>query len=285
MNKPTDQSMNQPMKKTISDEQLILLYYGEHDDPQLAAVVAASPELSARLQALGDALAVLDQVPVAGEESFDVHALWMKLQPHLVAEPSHHRAASKRWRQWLNALRQPRLSLAGLASVLAVAALAFWLGGRHVTAPSPLMAGDAWRGAALEVFLVQHLNESERWLTHAANRSAGQTLEHQGSVGDVLDPVWTESLLHRNRLYRITAANTGQQMVAQVLSDFESVLLQTANQPVATARVVNPQPQIERVLFRVRVLNRQVFRVRVLNRQAAARHTPTRGKDHVDQTI
>ena len=33
--------------KTITNDDLVLLYYGENDDPGLAAKVAASPELSA----------------------------------------------------------------------------------------------------------------------------------------------------------------------------------------------------------------------------------------------
>ena len=36
----------------ITDEELVLLYYGEHDDPTLASRVAESEELSARFDAL-----------------------------------------------------------------------------------------------------------------------------------------------------------------------------------------------------------------------------------------
>jgi len=38
--------------KLISDDDLTLLYYGEHDDPEFAAKVARSKELSARFDAL-----------------------------------------------------------------------------------------------------------------------------------------------------------------------------------------------------------------------------------------
>ena len=44
----------------ITDEELVLLYYGEHDDPTLASRVAESEELSARFDALCAELKLAD---------------------------------------------------------------------------------------------------------------------------------------------------------------------------------------------------------------------------------
>ena len=46
--------------KTIRDDDLVLLYYGEHEDPTLARRVAADPELSRRFQRLSTELATLE---------------------------------------------------------------------------------------------------------------------------------------------------------------------------------------------------------------------------------
>ena len=47
--------------KPISDDDLVLLYYGEHEDPGLAARVASDEELSRRFDAIGAELGQLDR--------------------------------------------------------------------------------------------------------------------------------------------------------------------------------------------------------------------------------
>ena len=55
----------------MTDNDLILLYYGEHDDPMLARRVANSPELSARFEALCAELKKVDNfVPPERSEDF-----------------------------------------------------------------------------------------------------------------------------------------------------------------------------------------------------------------------
>ena len=44
----------------ITDEDLTLLFYGEHEDSNLPAMVAKSEELSARFDALSDELRLAD---------------------------------------------------------------------------------------------------------------------------------------------------------------------------------------------------------------------------------
>ena len=55
---------------TITDDDLTLLFYGEHDDPALAAIVAESEELSVRFDTLSAELKLADNYvpPSRGED-------------------------------------------------------------------------------------------------------------------------------------------------------------------------------------------------------------------------
>jgi len=111
--------------KKISDDDLTLLYYGEQNDPALAASVAASPELTARFDAL---TAELDRVDgfVPPERGDDYGAdVWRRISPRLATE---RKKPAELWKALRSMLGQPRFSLAGALSLALVAGLAFMLG-------------------------------------------------------------------------------------------------------------------------------------------------------------
>ncbi|MGB5290495.1 MAG: hypothetical protein WBN41_03495, partial [Lysobacterales bacterium] len=111
--------------RQITDEDLTLLYYGEHDDPALAVKVAESEALSARYDALCDELKLADayQPPQRGD---DYGAeVWQRISSQLGEEDTK---STGRISGWLASLVQPRFSLAGALSVVLVAALAFTIG-------------------------------------------------------------------------------------------------------------------------------------------------------------
>ena len=67
----------------MTDNDLIELYYGEHDDPMLARTVANSPELSARFEALCAELKKIDTfVPPERGEDFGAR-IWRQITPKL----------------------------------------------------------------------------------------------------------------------------------------------------------------------------------------------------------
>jgi len=100
--------------KHITDDDLTLLFYGEHEDLALAATVAESEELSARFDALCSELRLADNfVPPHRGDDYGAD-VWQKISPHLDGE----RVDSKsRIRTWLASFSQPRFSLAGALSI------------------------------------------------------------------------------------------------------------------------------------------------------------------------
>lgn len=242
---------NRPAKTpTISDEALILLYYGEADDPQLAIQVAQDPALRARFERLCATLACLDEVPVPESDSAQLALRWARLVPQLAAIPPA-RSPLQRLHAWLI---QPRWSLASAASLLLVAVFSFWLGGRWMQ-PDGIEPDTLQLGAelALESYLTRHLSDAERWLSHLNN------------LEQAPDAQWTASLLRDNRIVQIRLQDSslrlslaqGNQLLP-LLQRLEQELLIAANPgPLATAATANSQRHLQRLLFQLRVINQQ----------------------------
>jgi hypothetical protein len=213
---------------TISDDDLLLLYYGEHDDPGLGARVAADSNLTRRFEALRRELAVLDahEIPDPGAD-FGART-WQALAPRL-APPRKTRRA------WLDGLLRPRVSIAGLAALALVAILGFVLG-QQSAAP---VAIDAAR--LLEVRVSEHLGDAEVLLTQLANG---------GPIG-ARESELAAALVVSNRIYRRAAEAAKRRALAELLTDLERPLIQLANAPELGVSVN------ESLLFQVRVQARQ----------------------------
>ena len=85
--------------KPISDDDLVLLYYGEHEDPGLAARVAGDENLSRRFDAIGTELGQLDRyAPPPRDEDYGA-ATWQAISARLWSSgylPGEHAATSLR---------------------------------------------------------------------------------------------------------------------------------------------------------------------------------------------
>lgn len=244
--------------KMITDEDLTLLYYGEHEDPALAVTVAESAELSARYEALCAELKLADayQPPLRGD---DYGAeVWQRISAHLDGETS---GTWNRLGQWLASFVQPRFSLAGALSIALVAALAFMLGrnGGPVAGndpePSTGMAGvtavDINSDRLLNHSVTAHLEQINILLTQFVNTSETSADE----TGHVTD------LLVANRLYRQAAAAQGDQKLAAFLADLEPLLIELAYQAQTGSAATRERMRQEvenGLLFRVRVMNQQL---------------------------
>jgi len=244
--------------KHITDEDLTLLYYGEHEDPALAAVVAASEELSARYDALCAELKLADayQPPLRGD---DYGAeVWQKISPRLVTESA---SPGSRLKDWLATLLQPRFSLAGALSIALVAALAFVLGRNGgplpVTDPAAPSSVAALSGVGvnsgrlLNHSVSTHLEQVNIMLTQFVNTSESS----DGESGHVTD------LLVANRLYRQAAVAQGNQKLAAFLADLEPLLIELAYQAQSGSAATRERMREEvenGLLFRVRVMNQQL---------------------------
>jgi len=242
----------------ITDEDLTLLYYGEHDDSSLAVMVAESEELSARYDALCDELKLADayQPPRRGD---DYGAeVWQQISSKLAQDDSK---PSDRLKNWLGSLLQPRLSLAGALSIALVAVLAFTLGrngsqnpGSGPAAPATatqIALADIDSGRLLTHSVSAHLEQVNLVLTQFVNTSATSEKETE----------YATDMLVANRLYRQAAESQGNHKLAAFLADLEPLLIELAYQAQSGSTATRERMQQEvkdGLLFRVRVMNKQL---------------------------
>jgi hypothetical protein len=247
----------------ITDDELTLLYYGEQNDPTLAALVAGSPELSARFETLCTELERIDAL-VPPERGDDYGSeVWRRIAPRLAQERTD---SGNRWISMLSALRQPQFSLAGVASIAMVAALAFMLG-RQGGQPTDSETLDAQTlpamvqaeidsGRLLNTTVSDHLEQLNIVLTQFVNNSETSTGEAERAT----------DMLVANRLYRQAATTRGEHKLAAFLGEIEPLLIEMAyeaykNSPSSRERM--QQEVSDGLLFRVRVMNKQLINTRI----------------------
>ena len=252
--------------KHITDEDLTLLFYGEHDDPELAVMVAESEELSARYDALCAELKLVDayQPPQRGDEYGA--EVWQRIESQLgaprVGAFRRETKAGGRLSDWLASLVQPRFSLAGALSIVLVAALAFTLGrnGGQEAINNPIAPAGTTPAMAMADI------DSSRLLTH----SVSTHLEHVNLVLTQFvntsetssnETEYATDMLVANRLYRQAAVQQGNHKLAAFLADLEPLLIELAYQAQSGSPATRERMQQEvkdGLLFRVRVMNKQL---------------------------
>lgn len=244
--------------RQISDDDLTLLYYGEHDDPALAATVAASKTLSARYDALCAELQLADAYVPPHRETDYGSDVWQRISPQLEGGTEHH---GNWFSSFLSSLSKPRFSMAGALSMVLVVALAFTLGrnGGPVPANSPAnpmnesataLAGiDA--GRLLSHSVSTHLEQVNVVLTQFANSDETSANEAE----------YATEMLIANRLYRKAADAQGNQQLAAFLAELEPLLIEMAHEAYSGSPATRERMQREvrdGLLFRIRVMNKQL---------------------------
>lgn len=245
--------------KHITDEDLTLLYYGEHGDPDLAATVAESDELSARYDALCAELKLADAYqPPLRSDDYGAE-VWQRISSRLDEETNAE--SGRRSHNWLATFLRPRFSLAGALSIALIALLAFMLGrngglppGDDQVSPASMVAEmgvDINSTRLLNHRVSAHLEQVNILLTQFVNTSESS----QGETGHVTD------LLVANRLYRQAAVVQGNQKLAAFLADLEPLLIELAYQAQTGSAATRERMQQEvenGLLFRVRIMNQQL---------------------------
>ncbi len=232
------------MSAHLSDEELVLHHYGEAGRGEAAAHLESCVECRSRLDALAhDLAAVSVEVPEPGER-YEAE-LWERLEPRLDA------ARVVRF--------QPRRLFVPVA-LAASLVLAFLLG-RYVTppaAPSPSPAAASGHQERVLMGAVEdHLERSRRVLVELAGaRPQGRPLDISA------EQAWAANLVANNRLYRQSAARTGEARVADVLDELERLLVEIANGPAemgpADIRELRKRIEDRGLLFKVKALQSQV---------------------------
>ena len=233
----------------LTEEQFVLYYYGEGDEsPVVRAHLDACEACRAEYASLQRVLNVVDSAPVPERDANYGAQVWRRLQPLL---------GGRRW-SGLSWWPAPRLAAAALVATLIVAA---FLAGRYYPkaqpGPQTASAGQV-RERILLVAVGDHLERSQAVLLEVVNAQPGHPLDvasERERAGD---------LVAENRLYRQTAARTGDTRVASVLDDLEPVLLEIAHGPdlLTPEEVENLRQRIEGdgILFKVRIAGSTVRR-------------------------
>ena len=250
----------------LTDSDFVLHYYGElsgADEQRVTAHLNDCADCRRELTRLQRVLGAVDESALAPDlpDHFE-RTVWAKLEPNL-------RRDRRPWLSWV--LSPAPLALA--AAVILLVAGSFYAGrltSRDTGSEPAAASADQVRERVLLVDLGEHLDRSQMVLVELASADA-----------DVLDMTderaRAEQLLAANRLYRQTAAKTGDAALGDLLDELERFLVELASGPeqLSTDRLDELRKQIEAkgLLFRVRVVSSEV---RERQKEAVRRRTGQR---------
>jgi anti-sigma factor RsiW len=252
------------MNRHLSDDELILHFYGEttrDEASRIAAHIAGCPECRRADLQLRRVMTLVDSAsPVEAPEGFERTA-WARLEPRL--DERRGRRALFPFPQW---------ALAGGVAALVLAAFVagrFSGGGPAGIAPSsPVVADATAPERVLHAAVGDHLDRSQMMLVELANAESDHAdifATEQARAAD---------LVAVNRLIRQSVEQSGDAAVADVLDDLERLLLEIANAPAnaSSNELTDLQSRItsEDLLFRVRVIA-SVMRQRIQDRSTGDR--------------
>jgi hypothetical protein len=234
----------------LSEEQLILHYYGEEGD-----TLAAERHLDecegcrALYGSLQRVLNVVDSLPIPQRGAAYGAQVWKRLESQLPV----------RRRLWT--LPSPwRWAVAGTA--LAGLLVAAFLAGRfypppEVRKPVQMAAADPQAGERILLVAVgDYLERSQMVLVELANANPKVSMDISSEQERAAD------LVSESRLYRQTADHTGNRAVASVLDDLDRVLLEISHAPSRISpgelEKLRQRLEAEGILFKIRVLGSNV---------------------------
>jgi hypothetical protein len=236
----------------LSDETLILYYYGEVSDREgIARRLSERPEERARYEALQRALDAIE-APEAPERSEEYGAqVWARIRSRL--EPARPAARRRSW--WL----APQWGLAAAALALVVVA---FLAGRHLSreeaSPERWVVTGETRERILLAAVSGHLERTEMLLLELAN-SQGRGATHLAIERELAGELSSEG-----RLYRAAAEAAGQVEVADLLEEIERLLIDLSHGPerLSAGGLKHLQDRLEErdLLFRLRVVSARLHR-------------------------
>jgi hypothetical protein len=239
----------------LSEEQLILHYYGENGDVAATGDTLAAERhleecgpcrsLYASLQRV---LNVVDSLPVP-ERSADYGAqVWQRIEQRLGARRRTLWTLPVWWR-WAAAG-------AAFAALMVTAFVAGRLYPRH-NQPGQMAAADPQAGErVLLVAVGDYLERSQMVLIELSNANPKDSMDisaEQERAGD---------LVTETRLYRQTAARTGDTRITGVLDELERVLVDITHAPShmtpSQLDELRQRLEAEGILFKIRVLGSNV---------------------------
>jgi hypothetical protein len=236
----------------LNEEQLILLYYGEEGDTLTAERhLEDCGECRSLYTSLQRVLNVVDSMPVPERGAEYGHEVWKRIE---------RRCASGRRARWTAWLRPSPVRWAAAGAALAALLVGAFLAGRYVPQghkPVQMAVADPQAGdRVLMVAVGDYLERSQMVLIELANASP------QGAMDISSEQERAGDLVNETRLYRQTAAHTGNTAVAGVLDELERVLLDIQHAPSQMTpeelETLRQRLGAEGILFKIRVLGSNV---------------------------
>jgi len=235
------------MMEHPKEEELIAFHDGERAGRErVEEHLGSCAECRAALEKIEAVFAAMDAIPVPDPGENYGQRVWAAISPRL----------PERQPGWWASFFRPR----GLAVVGAMAAIAVvaYLAGRWAKPQPPVEVVDTQkvRERILVVAVGDHLSKSEMFLVELSNAEPNSG---PGKLVNIsAEQHRAEDLLEENRLYRQTALQEGDQVMASTLDELERVLLDVANSPdeITPARFQSIRQRLESrgILFKVRVI-------------------------------
>ena len=231
----------------LTDDDLVLHYYGEEDR---AAHLAACAACAARYRALA---ALMDAVPPIEAPPRDggyAERVWTQVQPRL--------AVRRRW-----GVTWQRMVAVAAAVVLLIAGFSAGRLWRPTSTPAIATnrgsvdldgaATDLQRRRVLLLTVADHLERSDRVLTEVMNA---------GTTDLAMEQQWAKDLVAANRLYRQEAIDADETSVAAVLDELERALLDIVHRPATASPgdidLVRRRIDAAALVFKVRVMRTEL---------------------------
>jgi hypothetical protein len=228
----------------LSEEQLVLHYYGDaEDEGPIGSHLAVCESCRIAYRELQQALAQVSTLPVPERPEDYGSLLWKRIRPHL---------GLRARLGWLSAFGLPRWAFATVMGTLLVAA---FLVGRYWPRPEPIVVQPSVsKEVANRILLASAAEHLER------SQMALAELTHLGGEGEIdisVEQAWARELLESNRIYRQAAERNGEAALAAVLDDLERILLEITHSPsrITSSDLSGMREQIDSdgILFKLRV--------------------------------
>ncbi len=248
----------------LSEEQLVLHYYGEEGDTLAAEQhLESCGECRAVYGSLQRVLNVVDGFPLPERPADYGERVWRSVEGRLPAR-------RRRWAWILPARVRWAAAGAAFAGLLTIAFVA----GRFYPQRRANEAASADPQTGRRVLLVavgDYLERSQMVLVELANANPKRALDISAEQERAAD------LVSESRLYRQTAATVGDDAVASVLDDLDRVLLEIAHAPPRLSpgdlEKLRRRLEAEGILFKIRVLDSNVRK-----REESAPDVPSAGR-------
>jgi hypothetical protein len=230
--------------KHLIEDELIEVYYGEGTSAANAHL-GACRECARKYAEFTRSLEEIRPAAVPSRSANYGERVWETLRPQLIP----YEKKTTGWRGWVQ-WRAAAIAV-GCAMLLAAA----FFGGRYSERNTMKKADVADSSQATQrvvlVVLGDHLDRTERLLVQLEHSQSPDRTENDQMQTDARE------LLASNRLYRVTASNSGDAELAGALDQLEGVLVEIANDPNLTEadlRRVRKDMNTKGILFEIRVL-------------------------------